>query len=330
MTRLFASSLALLLLGCATTAERAEPPSAATAERPVPVPVHPSAIELGPLAFESDGDGFAFVDGRTGEPMSFAKLDALATNADVVLVGEQHDQASHHRLQQRVLEALLPAGGVGLGLEMVAWPHQSALERFGRGDIDVDGLFAALNWEKTWGHDAELYRDILVAAQQGGAGFIGLNAPRELVRAIARRGVDGLTDEERRQLPELDLNDKVHRESIESVFRAHHPPSGSGDSFDRFYAAQVLWDETMADRSVDGLATGRFERVLVLAGVGHVAGYRGIPQRILRRRPDAKVLTIVPITVPAGESPEDAARAAVARRDGDILAIRRAREVVNL
>lgn len=324
------TTLCLLpLLACATAQRAEDAPVTSRTDRPIPPTPRPGDIEVDPIDLAAAED-WVFVDGRTGKAMTYDDVLARARTADFVLAGEQHDQAAHHRLQQRLAESLAADGGLAIGLEMVPWHLQDPLDRYTRGDIDVDAMFAALDWENTWGHDADLYRGIFERGRAGSARFVALNAPRDLVRAVARKGVDGLDDEERSQLPELDLSDEVHRGSIEQFFRQHHPPTGSsGDSFDRFYAAQVLWDESMADRSVRAFE-GDARRVLVLAGVGHVAGYRGIPQRILRRVPDARVLTVVPLPIDEDESPEEAVRDAVARGDGDILAIKKPREVVHL
>lgn len=317
----------LSALGCATTQSATS--SRAPGERPLPPTHDPASVKVEELHFD-DESGFAYVDGRTGKSLTWEQVKERVRAAEFVIAGERHDQAAHHRLQARLLEEMAGAGGtLSVGLEMVPWHLQAPLDRFSRGDLDVDGLFAALDWEKTWGHDAELYRDIFVTGQERGSRFVALNTPRELARAVAKNGLDGISDEERALLPELDLDDEEHRAELEAVFRHHHPPTGSGGAFENFYTVQVLWDESMAQRSVEARENGA-ERVLVLAGVGHVAGYHGIPQRILRRLPDARLVTVLPVEVEEGETPEDAARMAVARGDGDILAIKRPREVVRL
>jgi uncharacterized iron-regulated protein len=323
-----AAALLLLLLlaaaGCATTQS-----AGIVGERPVPPAPSAGEVHLDPLRFDGP-DGFAFVDGRTGKALSFEELGARARTADFVLAAERHDQAAHHRLQELLLDAM--AGGEGtlaVGLEMVPWHLQLPLDQFSRGEIDVDGLFAALDWERTWGHDAGLYRDMFTTGKEHEARFVALNAPRTLARAVAKKGVEGLSAEERSHLPDLDLGDETHRAELESYFLQHHPPGNAGAAFENFYAVQVLWDESMAERSVRARREGA-DRVLVLAGVGHVAGYRGIPQRILRRQPGATLMTVVPLDVDEGETAEDALRMAIARGDADVLAIKEPREVLHL
>lgn len=317
-------------LGCATTQGGSSSASAEGANaRPLPEERDPAAVTVEALAFDEE-QGFAFVDGRTGESLSWDEVKARVRAAEFVIAGEQHDQPAHHRLQARLLDEMAQAGGaLSVGLEMVPWHLQAPLDRFSRGDLDVEGLFSALDWEKTWGHNADLYRDIFVTGQQHGSRFVALNTPRDLARSVARNGLEGLSEEERALLPDMDLGDEEHRAELEAVFRHHHPPSGSAGAFENFYAVQVLWDESMAQRSVEAHENGA-ERVLVLAGVGHVAGYHGIPQRILRRLPKARLLTVLPVEIEAGESAEEAARMAIARGDGDVLAIKKPREVLHL
>jgi uncharacterized iron-regulated protein len=244
-----------------------------------------------------------------------------------VLVGEQHDDVQHHVLERRVVEAVAKPGSA-VGLEMVTWQNQSILDRFSKGEIDADALATALDWPKSWGHDFAWYAPILVAAQQQGARLVALNAPRPLVRAVAKKGIAGLDDGECAELPMMDLGDEAHRDEIRAVF-SHHGPSPSGDGFERFYSAQVLWDESMADRAAAALAQGA-PNVVVIAGVGHVQGGRGIPQRLQRRRPNARLLSIVPVVADEGQAVEDATKEAIAEGLADVLVVVKREEPVTL
>lgn len=272
----------------------------------------------------------AFIDGKTGEVLTFAQVTERAKKAKAVLVGEQHDQLSHHRLQADIIRSVAQQGGtIAVGLEMVTWSGQEALDRFGRGEIDEDGLFSALNWEETWGHNEDLYRDIFTAGRTGQAKFVALNAPRDLVRAVAKQGLDGLSDEDKARLPDMDMSDDVHRQSIADVFNHHHPPTGSEGMFEKFYAAQVLWDESMAEYAVGALQNGA-SRVVVLAGVGHVGGYRGIPNRMKRRLPDLEMLTVVPVTLEEGDDPQAVAQEGLDEGIADILVLVEPRDAVSI
>ena len=310
---------------CATPQRVAQAPDLA---RPVPNPV--PVTEVPAIELDFSKDGFAYVDGITGRPLQQEDVFQRARQSDVILVGERHDDEQDHLLQAAVIRAV---GGedvrLGVGFEMVERTRQQTLERFSRGEIDIDGLYAALSWEDTWGFDAELYRPIWDAVRAVNARPVALNAPRTLVRAVARQGIDALSDEEKAQLPEMDLGDEVHRANVKGAFQMHHHAAVSEEGFERFYAAQVLWDETMAQELVRALDGGAL-RVVGLAGNGHVEGYRGIPQRILRRRPKARVMTIVPVHVEEDSSLHERTREAVAERAGDVLVIQAPRAVLSL
>jgi uncharacterized iron-regulated protein len=292
-------------------------PGTPTYRRPPPVDgdIAPAA-----LAFVTDGS-FAFVDGRTGAALTYDDVVARLRTHRIVMVGEQHDQATHHEVQRRIVDAAGAAGpGLVVGLEMLTWEKQEALDRFNRGELDVDALDDAVDWKKAWGFDFGLYAPIFRTGRSRGAGFVALNAPRTLVRAVRERGVDGLDAGDRARVPELDLGDELHRRWFEGVFSsAGHPLKPA--ELDGFYRAQVLWDEVMADGAVRALRGGA-RQVVVLAGAGHVALGRGVPQRIERRLDGERVLTVVPLRVDADDV-DGALRKAIAAGEGDILVIPR-------
>jgi uncharacterized iron-regulated protein len=308
--------------GCATTGATAPPAAVDGADvapyrRPAP---DNADVAPAPVAFVGDG-AFAFVDGRTGAALAIEDVVARVRAHRVVMVGEQHDQATHHEAQRRVVEMAGATGpGLVVGLEMLTWEKQAALDRFNRGEVDVDALDGVVDWKKAWGFDFGLYAPVFRAGRGVGASFVALNAPRPLVRAVREKGVDGLAEDERSRVPELDLGDTLHRRWFEGVFAsAGHPLKPA--ELDGFYRAQVLWDEAMADTATRALRGGA-RQVIVLAGAGHVALGRGVPQRIERRLAGERVLTLVPVKADA-DNVADVVRKAIAAGEGDILIVPR-------
>jgi uncharacterized iron-regulated protein len=312
--------LSVLGSGCATTSTsvaRVTSDEHPVLRRPPPPGTSP---EPAPLAFVGDGR-FAYVDGKTGRALSFDDVIARVRAHRVIVVGEQHDQPSHHEAQRRIIEVCGATGpGLVVGLEMLSWETQETLDRLNRGEVDVKGFAAAVDWKKAWGFDYGLYSPIFQTGRDLGARFVALNAPKELVRALRKNGVDGLSPADLARLPELDLGDALHRRWFEGIFRgAGHPLKD--EEIDGFYRAQVLWDEAMAERAAAAVTEGA-RQVVVVAGAGHVAAGRGIPQRVERRLGGTPVLTILPITVDAG-SVDEALRSAIGNADADILVIPR-------
>jgi uncharacterized iron-regulated protein len=317
------ASLVIVTNGCVTVSPSTagSPASAdATPRRRPPVPREAALVKPAPLDFPGDG-AFAFVDGRTGAALSLEDVAVRVRAHRVVMVGEQHDQAAHHEAQRRIIE-LVASGGDGavVGLEMLTWDKQEALDRFNRGELDVAGLAAAVDWKKAWGFDFGLYAPLFATGKAAGARFIALNAPRSLVRAVREKGVDGLPADERARVPELDLGDPLHRSWFEGIFASSGHTMKTSD-LDGFYRAQVLWDEAMADRAARAVHEGA-RQVVVLAGAGHVARGRGVPQRIERRLRGEAVLTFVPLQASADDAEQVLVRA-IADGEADILVVPR-------
>jgi hypothetical protein len=90
--------------------------------------------------------------------------------------------------------------------------------------------------------------------------------------------------ENQENLPHMDLEDPYHRAHIKAIFGEH--PMGGMD-FGTFYRAQVLWDESMAQSTVEYLQSegGRDNKILVFAGSHHIQYGFGIPRRVFRRLP---------------------------------------------
>jgi len=309
-------------VGCATGAGVSVPDVAAPVveegpgRRPPPsgVPIIPA-----PLVFVGDGR-FAFVDGKTGAALGIDDVIARLRAHGVVVVGEQHDQLPHHEAQRRVIQMMAGDGpGLVVGLEMLSWDKQPVLDRFNDGELDAKAFAAAVDWKAAWGFDFGLYQGIFDTGRAGGARFLALNAPRDLVRSIRKQGIDGLPASDKAQVPELDLGDALHRRWFEGIFNSAGHPLKEAE-VDGFYRAQVLWDESMADRAAKALQGGA-RQVVVIAGAGHIAAGRGIPQRV-ERRLRKPVLTVQPLTVET-DSVDRVIGQAIANADADILVVPR-------
>lgn len=204
---------------------------------------------------------------------------AALRTASVVYLGERHDSPLDHSMQQRVLRGLLSHDpSLVIGLEMVQHPFQRHLDDWVAGNLDENALQVRVEWDSRWGHDFALYRPIFELARSRQLPMVALNARAEVTRAVGRGGLASLSEADRASLPELDLTIAAHREMVMTAMGAgaHH---GNPDDL---YAAQVIWDETMATHVAGTLRAGS-PRMVVLAGAMHVRSGLGIPRRGARR-----------------------------------------------
>lgn len=224
-------------------------------------------------------------DLRTGKA---ATADDVAKSADgkrFVLLGEQHATLPNQSFEADVIEALVRRGRqVVIGLEMFQRPKQSVLDRFSKGEVDEATFLQDADWKGQWGFPYPFYRPVFDSARRHKLPLVGLNIPREWVRAVGREGLTGLPSDAKGDLPadiRLDMSD--HRKVFESLMGGHSVP---GRSMDNTYAAQVLWDEGMADTAIKYLQARKPNNrtvFVILAGAGHVMYGQGINLRLTRR-----------------------------------------------
>ncbi|NOX20256.1 MAG: PDZ domain-containing protein, partial [Nitrospirae bacterium] len=150
--------------------------------------------------------------------------------------------------------------------------------------------------------DYNLYRDIIQFARAKGIPIIALNIRKEIIDKVSKKGIDSLTEEEKKALPDgINMKDRAYREYLKRVFSRHG--SRKGRSFDNFYYSQLLWDETMASTIVSALKNHPDAQMVVIAGNGHVRNAWGVPGRIERR--GIKDYTILLTASQGGQTPFD-------------------------
>lgn len=277
----------MLPLACASAPAR--PPGASLEAAPVqparaqpaPRPAIPSDIvarSAQPFRGQRNADGHTLE-----QPQLFDELSGY----DVICLGEDHDAPRDHYAELAITEGLarrarISGRALGVGLEMFQATYGDALYNYGMGSLDDAGLRKRTQYDERWGYPYEYYRPILALARAYGLPLKALNASRELTRAIAKQGLDALPPRLHRQLPaDLDLNDAKHRAEFDRLTAGH--PHSAGFDANNFYAAQVVWDETMADNATRWvIAKAPSRQLLVLAGSAHCRE-PGIPARVERR-----------------------------------------------
>ncbi len=253
-------------------------------EEPEPETVEYPATSLGQLAAagaQAKQTRAVAPDGSDA-PLA-AIIDELAEHG-VVHVGETHVRFDHHLNQLAILQGLHARHpDLAIGVEYFQHPDQAHLDAYVAGRIDAVALLKRTDYYRRWGFDFRVYAPIFAFARAHGIPIVALNLRTALVRKVRRKGLEALTPEERAALPaDIERANPEYRALLEEVF-ARHGEELEGAAFEHFYQAQLVWDETMADRAAAHLRAHPQRRLLVLAGNGHLAYGYGIPQRLRRR-----------------------------------------------
>jgi uncharacterized iron-regulated protein len=246
-----------------------------------------AAIPL--LAGCQDGDVVRLKDRAT---IPFDRMVGEASKSRVVVIGETHDNKSHHDLQLKIIRTLYEGGApLAVGLEMFRAENQELLDKWWRWGMPTE-QFEAL-YRENWGLPWPLYRDIFLYTRQKRIPLVGLNVPREIIAKVAREGYGSLTEAERKRLPPglTCTIDEEYRALIRKTFTEH--AHASGRSFEHFCEAQMVWDTAMAIHALDYLDKNPGSRIVILAGSVHAWKY-AIPRQIATMRPDVTVSVILP------------------------------------
>jgi len=225
------------------------------------------------------------VETRSGRVVGIEAVAAAADGMQYVYLAESHNNPDHHVMQAAAIEALVARGrNVIVGMEMFTRPVQEQLNPWTLGWWDEATFIEQSDWKKQWGFDYNLYKPIFDSVRKHRLPLVALNVPRDWVRAVGRGGFAALTAEQKKELPDdLYLGNTNHKQVFEGLMGGHPMTGTQGENI---YAAQVLWDEGMADTALKVMADkgGSPNTVMVIvAGSGHVMYEQGINYRIKRR-----------------------------------------------
>jgi len=255
-------------------------------------------------------------DTRSQSFTDFESMLADLMRADVVLVGEQHDDPNTHRLEAAVLEGLMRRHvAVTVSLEMFERDVQATLDGYLAGSTSEEDFLKA---SRPWPRYATDYRPLVEIAKANAWPVVAANVPRKYAAAVAKEGVaslDGMTPTER-QLAARDLRCPLdgYFDRFAATMAEH--PSGSGSDgnsravTERYYQSQCVKDETMAESIAAAVRrqSGRPAAIVHYTGAFHTDFGQGTAERVKRRLPDRRIVTIsiLPVTdldtlSPAGE-----------------------------
>jgi uncharacterized iron-regulated protein len=221
-----------------------------------------------------------------GEELTAAGMARELLGYDALCAGEEHTSAAQHYAQVWLVERLsaqAPNLGLELGTGFEMWPakEQGVVDAYAQGKIGEKRLLTRTQYAKTWGYSFAYYRPLLSRARELSLPIVALNVAPKLADRVAKNGLAALDQWTHSRLPELDLSDAEHRADFEQRMKKH--PGVDAQSIENYYAAQVLWDESMAQSSHEWLERHTpVRRLFIVAGQAHCQR-SAIPKRLQRR-----------------------------------------------
>ena len=214
-------------------------------------------------------------------PLAADRLLADLAQRQVVLLGESHDSAEDHRWQLHTLarlQALHPE--LAVGFEMFPRRLQPVLDRWVAGELAEAEFLEKVDWNRTWGFDAQDYLPLFHFARMSRLPMLALNVERSLPDAVGKQGWDGVADERKEGLSRPALPSKAYRRELKAVFEHHGDKKRDKAAFERFVEAQTVWDRAMAQAAAEHLRHHPSTLVVAILGAGHVRHGYGVAHQL--------------------------------------------------
>ncbi|MFL9845034.1 ChaN family lipoprotein [Flavobacterium rhizosphaerae] len=138
-----------------------------------------------------------------GNKTTYKKMLKTAADADVVLFGEQHDNALIHWLELEFAKDMAAQKPVAFGAEMIEADNQQALTGYLLGQVDQKGLDTLA---RLWPNYKTDYKPLVEFAKAKKYIFVATNVPRHYASLVYKNGfsaLDTLPDAEKKFMAPL-------------------------------------------------------------------------------------------------------------------------------
>lgn len=230
-----------------------------------------------------------------GQSMDAHQAAQYLSSYDVVMFGEYHDQRSIHIAEDEFFRAMHEQSSqLALSMEMLERDGANDFNRYLRGELTEDEMKAKVRLWTNWDED---YRPMAEYARQNGLDVISSNIPRYLAAHYAKNGtLEGVKSADRPFLPaeHVIVKNAYYDRFTETMSAPGKPMKITGETLDRYYGAQCLKDDTMAESIALYLDKHPATKVIHYQGSFHGNYHLGVAEKLARLRPNLKIAVIAP------------------------------------
>lgn len=279
--------------------------------------MRPTLLLLCLLAFSFRPDKPAYrIYSPALKATTYAKLLHEATQADVVLFGELHNNPICHWLELQLTKDLQSTkkGALVLGGEMFEADNQTAITDYVQGRTTSKELTAQA---RLWPNFDTDYKPIADFARDQKIAFVATNVPRRYASLVARKGLaalDTLSADAKHQMAPLPLTVDLTLPGYKAMLDMMGGDSGHGtkqtattgtgsntDAAANFARAQAIKDATMAYFILQNLKPG--QTLLHFNGDYHSKNFEGIVWYLRQQNPQLKIVTLSSVELPDPDKP---------------------------
>ncbi len=219
----------------------------------------------------------------TGKHIATFDLIREMSKRPVVLLGETHTNAEHHRWQLQVISALYGINpNMVIGFEAFPRDVQPVLDQWIRGDLNEKEFLEKSRWFDVWQFDPGLYMPLFHFARMNRIPVRALNVERALTRRIGKEGWATIPVGQRAGLGDPAPPSPAYLASLKKVYGSHSDDETPIDetAFGRFVDVQLTWDRAMAEALASARTSGGEPLVIGIVGRGHLEYRYGIPHQL--------------------------------------------------
>lgn len=249
-----------------------------------------TAVALLTLFFASAQDKQPYqLFNAKGKKTTYAKLLKTASENDVVLFGEHHDNALIHWLELELAKDLSENHKLVLGAEMIEADNQNELNQYLNGEINQKAFDTLA---RLWPNHKTDYKPLTDLAKEKNFTFIATNVPRRYASMVYKKGftaLDSLPANEKAWIAPLPI---AYDASLPGYVKMMEMMGGHGG--DNLPKAQAVKDATMAHFIAANLKPGTI--FIHYNGTYHSDDYEGINWYLKKEKPDVKIITIAAVS----------------------------------
>lgn len=244
------------------------------------------------MGFKADKKAYQIFD-QNGKKLAYDKLLKEISEADIILIGELHNNPINHWLQYEITKDIFEKYNefLALGAEMYEADDQLIVNEYLGGHLDYKSFE---NEAKVWPNDKTDYKPLLDFARENQLTFVATNIPRRYAKMVSKSGFRAFNDinEEAKKyiapLP-IEYDDKLPGYlEIKRMMGSGHGHGGiTGENLAK---AQAAKDATMAHFILKNWMKDR--TFIHYNGAYHSKNYEGIMWYLKKANPNIKVATI--------------------------------------
>lgn len=244
-----------------------------------------SALASSPILGQPSNDSRYYRGSDSQTEITVQTVIDEVRGGDILVIGELHGMAPIQFGQLEILENLKNKGfKVSVGFEFLNYTDQTYVQSYVSGKISEEEFKSKIGWGK--GTDFSYYRDQILLPQAAlGERTIALNMPSRITRQISQQGLNSLSPADQALLPpHFTLGNSAYFERFSKVMGGHMP----ANKLDDYFAAQSMWDETMAWQTVEFVKKQKNmvadnHVFVIIVGEFHVQYRGGLPDSLERR-----------------------------------------------